>query len=96
MRPVLSCVADPGGAGSHRTGGPHPLPDRVFENGEVVHIRATRTEAIAKLRMLGEDDTESRLNDYERLCTLVIEETGEEGHGVIEHSTLPPEPRWLV
>ena len=94
-RPVLSCVADPVG--------PAPLGREGFtryrlgfENGDVVHVRATRTEAIAKLLMLGEDDTESRLNDYERLCALVIEETGEQGHGVIEHSTLPPEPRWLV
>jgi hypothetical protein len=95
VRPILSCVADPGGPPPAGPEG-HTRYRIGFTSGEVVHIRATRTEAIAKLRMLGEDDTESRLNDYERLCELVIEETGEEGHGVIEHSTLPPEPRWLV
>ena len=59
-------------------------------------MRATETHAIAKLLMLGEDDAEIRLNDYERFCELQIEETGECGHGVIEHSTLPPIPRWLT
>jgi hypothetical protein len=94
-RPVVSCVADPGGPSP--TGPEGFTRFRIgFADGETVHVRATHTETIAKLRMLGEDDTESRLNDYERFCSLVIEETGEEGHGVLEHSTLPPEPRWLV
>jgi hypothetical protein len=94
-RPMLSCEAVPGGPDP--TGPEGFQRYRIgFEDGEVVHVRATRTHAIAKLLMLGEDDTESRLNDYERFCELEIEETGEVGHGVIEHSTLPPEPRWLV
>jgi hypothetical protein len=49
---------------------------------------------VAKLRMLGEDDAESRLNDYETYGEMIIEETGERGFGAFEHSTLPPSPRF--
>jgi hypothetical protein len=44
--------------------------------------------------MLGEDDAESRLNDYETYGEMIIEETRERGFGAFEHSTLPPSPRF--
>jgi hypothetical protein len=73
-----------------------PLRWRLeFEDGEVLHVTMPRVHWLAKLRMLGEDDAESRLNDYETYGELVIDETGERGFGQFEHSTLPPDPRWL-
>ena len=74
-----------------------PLRWRIeFEDGEAIHVTMPEAHWVAKLRMLGEDDAESRLNDYETYGELVIEETGERGFGEFEHSTLPPEPRWLT
>ena len=71
------------------------LKARQFEDNEVLHVTMPRVHWLAKLRMLGEDDAESRLNDYETYGELVIDETGERGFGQFEHSTLPPDPRWL-
>lgn len=97
-RRVLACRPAPTADGlAEPVGARGPERYRIeFEDGEVVHVRATRAYGTAKLRMLGEDDAESHLNDYELFCELEIEETGERGHGVLEHSTWPPDPRWLV
>jgi hypothetical protein len=77
------------------SGSSGPLRYRItFADGEILHVRMTRVHAVAKLLMRGEDDAESRLNDYEAFGDLEIEETGEQGFGVLEHSTLPPTPSW--
>jgi hypothetical protein len=74
-----------------------PLRWRLeLEDGETFHITMPEVHWLAKLRMLGEDDAESRLNDYETYGELIIDETGERGFGQFEHSILPPEPRWLT
>lgn len=97
-RPVLACRPAPLDGGLAQPAGDQgPRRFRIeFEDGEVIHVRATRLHGIAKLLMLGEDDAESRLNDYEAFVDLEIEETGERGNGVMEHSTWPPDPRWLA
>jgi hypothetical protein len=72
-----------------------PLRWRVeLEGGETFHISMPESHWVAKLMMLGEDDAESRLNDYETYGEMIIEETGERGFGAFEHSTLPPNPRF--
>lgn len=62
--------------------------------GEVVHVRITRLLGTAKLWMRGEDDLENRLDDWERIVELQIDETGERGYGVFEHSVVPVRERW--
>jgi hypothetical protein len=94
-RPIVSCrpvgdLVEPRG----RT-----TPNRwriAFADGDVIHVSMPEPKWIAKLRMQGEDDAESRLNDFETFGEILIEETGERGVGVFEHSTLPPSPRWLA
>jgi hypothetical protein len=61
-----------------------------------LHVRVISEQVKAKLQLLGEDDAESRIDDWETLAEVEIEETGERGYGVIEHSVLPPRPRWLI
>jgi hypothetical protein len=97
-RPVTACAPAPGDGGlAEPVGSNGPLRYRVeLAGGEVLHVRMTRIHGVAKLLMLGEDDAESRLNDYEAFGDLEIEETGERGYGLLEHSTLPPNPRWLT
>jgi hypothetical protein len=76
-----------------------PAPDRyliAMTSGDEQHVRVAQTHAVAKLQMLGEDDAESRIDNWEALVSVEIEETGERGYGVIEHSALPPRPRWLT
>lgn len=95
VRRVVSC--GPAGALSEPDGREGPSRWRIeFEDGEVVHVSMAARKWVAKLRMQGEDDAESRLNDFEAFGEIVIEETGERGVGVFEHSTLPPNPRWLT
>lgn len=99
VRRVAACVPAPGPDGGRtepedREG---PLRWRItFEDGETIHVVMTRVVQVHKLRMLGEDDAESRLDDYESFGELLIEETGERGVGELEHSLLPPAPRWLA
>jgi hypothetical protein len=95
-RPITGCAPAPLDGGlAEPSGSSGPLRYRItFADGEILHVRMTRVQAVAKLLMRGEDDDESRLNDYEAFGDLEIEETGEHGFGVLEHSTLPPNPRW--
>lgn len=97
-RRVVACMPAPhAGHLAEPRGRECPLRWRIeFEGGEVVHVAMPEPKWVAKLRMLGEDDAESRLNDYETFGGLLVEETGERGVGVFEHSTLPPDPRWLT
>lgn len=97
-RRIVACSAAPEAGGLTEPNGREvPLRWRIqFEDGEVIHVVMREPKWVAKLRMLGEDDAESRLNDYETFGELLIEETGERGVGQFEHSTLPPSPRWLT
>lgn len=93
-RRIVECAPAPLDGGlTEPDGRAGPLRWRIaFEDGEVIHISMPEHKWTAKLRMLGEDDAESRLNDYETFGTLLIEETAERGNGQFEHSTLPPQP----
>ena len=97
-RPVVACTSSAyGGHPAEPEGNTAPLRWRLeFANGDVYTVRATKIHGVAKLLMLGEDDCESHLDDWETFADLEIEETGERGDGVIEHSMWPPNPRWLV
>jgi hypothetical protein len=97
-RRIVGCVAAPvEGMLTEPAGRQGPMRWRIeFEDGDAIHVRMADHKWTAKLRMIGEDDAESRLNDYEAFGTLLIEETGEQGTGQFEHSTLPPSPRWLT
>lgn len=97
-RRIVACAPAPDQGGlSEPSGAQSPARWRIeFEDGDVIHVAMAEQRWVAKLRMLGEDDAESRLNDYETFGELVIEETGERGVGQFEHSILPPNPRWLA
>jgi hypothetical protein len=97
-RRVVAAVPAPEDGGLAVPDGEHgPRRFRIeLEGGEVLHVRATREHGTHKLAMLGEDDAESHLDDYELFCDIEIEETGERGRGVLEHSNWPPSPRWLT
>jgi hypothetical protein len=84
-----------GNATAFRTGpGPHRWRFEL-EGGEVLHVRATKHIGTIELWMRGVNDLENKLNDWEDLVDLVIEETGEEGYGIVEYSVLPPRPRFI-
>jgi hypothetical protein len=84
-----------GDASAFRTGpGPHRWRFEVA-GGEVFHVRVTRHVGTVNLWMRGVNDLENKLNDYEDLVDLEIEETGEKGYGIIEYSVLPPRPHFV-
>jgi hypothetical protein len=95
-RPVVAAEPVPaydGDVGALRRQGPDAYRI-VLAGDEVLHVRVTKVHGTAKLWMRGEDDLENRLDDWERIVELEIEETGERGHGVFEHSVVPAEVRW--
>jgi hypothetical protein len=84
-----------GKASALRTG-PGPRRWRFeLDGGETLHVRATRHIGTIELWMRGVNDLENTLNDYEDLVDLEIEETGEQGYGIVEYSVLPPRPHFV-
>jgi hypothetical protein len=67
------------------------LPD-----GDVIHVRSTQHHGTVKLWDRAENDLENRLDCYEAFVDFEVEETGEVGTGVAEHSIYPAWPKWLV
>jgi hypothetical protein len=65
-----------------------------LDGGEVITVRKSKLHAVASLWMRGDNDLENRFDCLEQLVDLKVEETGECGHGVLEHGVLPPSMRW--
>jgi len=68
----------------------------TMPDGEVMHVRSTRHHGRIKLWDREENDLENRLDCYEDFVDFEVEETGEVGTGVAEHSVYPAWPKWLV
>jgi hypothetical protein len=68
----------------------------TMPDGEVIHVRSTRHHGTIKLWDRAENELENRLDCYEAFVDFEVEETGEVGTGVAEHSVYPAWPKWLV
>jgi len=68
----------------------------TMPDGEVIHVRSTRHHGTVKLWNRAENDLENRMDCYEAFVDWEVEETGETGTGVAEHSIFPVWPQWLV
>jgi hypothetical protein len=84
------------------SGGPEVRRAHTFRyeftmpDGEVIHVRSTRHYGTIKLWDRAENELENRLDCYEAFVDFEVEETGEVGTGVAEHSVYPAWPKWLV
>ena len=68
----------------------------TMPDGDVIHVRSTRHHGTIKLWDRAENELENRLDCYEAFVDFEVEETGEVGTGVAEHSVYPAWPKWLV
>jgi hypothetical protein len=68
----------------------------TLPGGDVIHVRSTRHHGTLKLWDRAENELENRLDCYEAFVDFEVEETGEVGTGVAEHSIYPCWPQWLV
>lgn len=68
----------------------------TMPDGEVVHVASTNHHGTVKLWNRAENDLENRMDCYEAFVEWEVEESGETGTGVAEHSIFPVWPQWLV
>lgn len=68
----------------------------TMPDGDVIHVRNTSHHGTIKLWNRAENDLENRMDCYEAFVDWEVEETGEVGTGVAEHSIFPVWPQWLV